>query len=370
MGLSHSTCLTSDSFDPHTASATDVRFGFVVHLPFRLRVGTWYRDSVVAQNRHFTFWLLNRIPIASGKPAGLQLPPEKSFSDLWTEALLVLEDPAVSEESLKPLRESLPGATNQNYPRPSGEMFHAMEALNHFIIGYATATKQLLGGAPLRVFRTIDFFDFLRWDVTILGSRNEAITDETARMIFDLRPDREVRAIGSITGDIDDLPTDMLAQIHKAIDLHQDFIFYEYSFEAKSKMVAGDYVGALLMAVAALEGVHAAYVHQALASKLPPDADASLPDDFLRELGMTLCNQLTPYIFMEVDQRPSADLIGQAERAIKFRNEIMHSLRNRRGMYRTRTRTNRELSEAYSAVLKLYECYRSAFEQHAYPEGA
>lgn len=154
-------------------------------------------------------------------------------------------------------------------------------------------------------------------------------------MIFDLRPDREVRAIGSITGDIDDLPTDVLAQIHKAIDLHQDFIFYEYSFEAKSKMVAGDYVGALLMAVAALEGVHAAYVHQAFASKLPPDADSSLPDDFLRELGMTLCNQLTPYILMEVDHRPSAVLIGQAERAIKFRNEIMHSLRNRRGMYRT-----------------------------------
>jgi hypothetical protein len=249
-------------------------------------------------------------------------------------------------------------------------MFHAMEALNHFIIGYATATKQLLGGAPLRVFRTIDFFDFLRWNVTILGPRSEIITDETARMIFDLRPDREVRAIGSITGDIDDLPSDMLAQIHKAIDLHQDFIFYEYAFEAKSKMVAGDYVGALLMAVAALEGVHGAYVHQALVSKLPSDADSSLPDDFLRELGMTLCNRLTPYIFMEADERPGAELIGLAERAIRFRNEIMHSLRNRRGTYRTRTRTNRELSEAYSAVLKLYECYRSAFERHAYRERA
>ena len=119
------------------------------------------------------------------------------------------------------------------------------------------------------------------------------------------------------------------------------------------------------MAVAALEGVHAAFVEEVLSSRLPSDAEPSLPDDFLRELGMTLCNRLTPYIFMEPHERPAADLIAKAERALKFRNEVMHSLRNRRGTYRTRTRTNRELTDAYSATLKVYESYQAAFEQRA-----
>ena len=293
----------------------------------------------------------------------MQLPSGESFSDLWTDALVVLEDPTVSEESLAPLRQLEPGATITNYPSPTGETFYAMEALNHFVIGYATATKQLFGGAPLRVFRTHDFFDFLRWTVTILGPRSEAITDQEAQVIFDLKPDREVRVSGAVTGDIDDLPDETLGQIQRAIALHRDFIFYEFAFEAKTKMVAGDYVGALLMAVAALEGVHAAYVHEVLTSRLPLDAEPSLPDDFLRELGMTLCNRLTPYIFMESAERPSPEIIAQVEKALTFRNEIMHSLRKRRGTYRIRTRTNRELSDAYSVTLKLYDSYRSAFER-------
>lgn len=334
-----------------------------MHLPFRLRVGVWYRDTLAARGRHFSLWLLNRVAIAPDKPAGMQLPIGKPFSDLWTEALLVLEDPVVSDESLALLRQSQPDTVGQNYPSGMGETFYAMEALNHFVIGYATATKQLFGGAPLRIFRTTDFFDFLRWDVTILGPRDETLNDETARMIFDLKADREWRATGSITGDLDDLPDETLGQINRSIALHKDFIFYQFAFEAKAKMVAGDYAGALLMAVAALEGVHAAYVDEVLSSKLPADASPSLPDEFLRELGMTLCNRLTPYIFMEEDERPGADLIAQAERALRFRNEIMHSLRNRQGTYRSRTRTNREISDAYSATLKLYESYRSAFER-------
>jgi hypothetical protein len=56
------------------------------------------------------------------------------------------------------------------------------------------------------------------------------------------------------------------------------------------------------------------------------------------------------------------------ETSPKFRNDIMHSLRNRRGTYRSRTRTNRELSDAYSAALRLYEVYRSAFERRATQE--
>lgn len=367
MGITYTTVLTiDDNFDHRKATARDVRFGFLVHLPFRLRLGNLYHDSFLNQYGHFSLWLLNRIDLAPDKPATMQLPTDKSISDLCTEALVVQEDQVVSEEALELLRQSPPEAEIKSYPAATGEMlFHVMDFLNNFIIGYATATKQLFGGFPLRIFRTHDFFDFLRWQLTILGPQSETIDTAAARKIFDLKPDRELRDVGTLTGELYNLPDDSVTQIRRAIELHQDFPFYEITFEAKTKMVAGDYVGALLMAIAALEGVHAAYVHEVLTEKLPKEAEHSLVDDFLRQLGMKLCNQLTPYVFMEPHERPTGEIIAKTEKAINFRNEIAHSLRKRSGTYRARTRTNQELSDAYSAALTMFECYRSAFERLA-----
>jgi hypothetical protein len=91
-----------------------------------------------------------------------------------------------------------------------------------------------------------------------------------------------------------------LAGIEQAIDRLNNFYFYELAFEAKAKMGGSDYVGALLMAVAALEGVHGAFVSHVLEARLPTDRtgdDKSLEDKFIKELGFALCNKLTPYLF-------------------------------------------------------------------------
>jgi hypothetical protein len=290
-------------------------------------------------------------------------------SDLWTEALLLIHDPAVSNESLTALQESALAGSGLTYPQPQSETFDAMEALNHFIIGYSTASGEIFGGASIRSFKTMDFFDHLRWNITLLGPRDAPITDQEARAMFDLEPGTEVRVGGSITGDLHDLPAETLAKIPKAIDLHQDFVFYEFAFEAKMKMLAGDSIGALLMAVSALEGAHSAYVQAVLASKLPENSDYRLPGEFLRLLGMALCNKLTPYIFMEPTDRPDGALISEVADAIELRNGIAHALRNKRGVYRVRAATNQELNTAYSATLKLYNFYCSAFERLSLSKG-
>jgi hypothetical protein len=140
------------------------------------------------------------------------------------------------------------------------------------------------------------------------------------------------------------------------------------AFEAKAKMVSSDYIGALLMAVAALEGVHGAFVMQTLESRLPTGRtgeDKDLEEDFIKELGFSLCSKMTPYLLMDASERPPQDLIQKAAKAIKYRNEVMHALRNSSGVYRIRTRTNADLSEAYSSVMHLYDFYRKAFEKVA-----
>ena len=74
-------------------------------------------------------------------------------------------------------------------------------------------------------------------------------------------------------------------------------------------------------------------------------------------------NKLTPYLFMSPEDRPDPELIKQVNQAIEFRNEISHALRNPSGKYRRRSRSNKELSDAYAAALKLLECYRLTFER-------
>ena len=52
-----------------------------------------------------------------------------------------------------------------------------------------------------------------------------------------------------------------------------------------------------------------------------------------------------------------------------IRNEIMHGLRNKRGVYRRRLRSTADLSGAYLATVELYEVYRNAFEALPPPDG-
>ena len=89
---------------------------------------------------------------------------------------------------------------------------------------------------------------------------------------------------------------------------------------------------------------------------------AGIRTNFIRELGMTLCNKLTPYLFLDDASRPSADLIDGATTALKYRNEIMHASRNKQGEYRHRLRSKQEIDQAYKAALGLYRFYRDAYD--------
>jgi hypothetical protein len=305
MPVTYTKILYPESYDLTETRASDVQFGFVVELPFRLRVGTWYSHEITARGKRFTIWLLNRVAVSDEHASGFEaLKPGGTASDLWTEALLVLHDTDFAEEAVASLRVSAREGREPEYLRPEAERFDAMEALNHFVVGYATATGQLYGGSRLRLLQPLEFHHYLRWDLTLILPDGTAIGEDYARSLFDLQPTVTVVTGESILGDLDDLPPAQLAAVGRAIQRHQDHLFYEFAFDAKAKKTAGDNVGALLMAVAAYETVHGAYVHRLVMERLPAGSSQRLSGDYLRELGMMLCNKLTPYLLMPPDARP------------------------------------------------------------------
>jgi hypothetical protein len=341
-----------------------MRLAFVIQLPFRFRVGEFYRHRFLYRDRYFEILIRNQLTLSSETQLHKVLSGGKQYNELWTETLIVIEKPKIDDDTLNDLRNWDPDKEDQLPIRTTGDVFEAMGALNCFVIAYATATNQLFGGRPLRLFRPHEFFDHLRWQVVIVYPPGKRVTDEDCRKIFDLKPEKELVSHGPVIGEMYDLPANKLAvSIEKALSRQNDFIHYEVAFEAKSKMAVGDYAGALLMAVAALEGAHAAFIQHELGSKLAHSNDKHLSDEFLKELGMSLCNRLTPYLFMDETERPPPELIKKCGFGIRIRNEIMHALKNKRGQYRLGTRTNKDLSEAYSAVLKTYNYYVAAIEK-------
>jgi hypothetical protein len=367
MGIVNSTTLYDDGFDFASATADDVHFAFAVKMPFRFRVTTPYHCHFENRGAHFDIWIRNR-PVPESEPGlalhGL-LRDGGSIEDLWSRVVIIVNKSGASGAELDALKRRQSNVDMASFESRNKQLFPAMQALNTFIIGYHTATGELFGGQALQLMTMHDYMSSITWEIVLIGIPLAHWTVDTINELFDLKADREFRVGASLTGDLCDLASDKLAGIPLAINRLNNFYFYELAFEAKSKMVSGDYIGALLLAVAALEGAHGAFVTSELQSRLPPNRtgeDKNLEDNFIKELGFSLCNRMTPYLFMEED-RPPDDLIQRAATAVKYRNEVMHALRNSSGHYRIRTRTNAELTDAYSAAMKLYALYRGAVEK-------
>lgn len=364
--MPYTTCLVLDDFNLAEARAENVRFAFRFDLPFRLRIGSNFAHDFTVRGRKVQLHARNQVAIPEGTQLHQLLREYSDFQQLRTQAIILVLNPDVSDESLHALRESTPDSEEFKYPSASGELFTAIQAMNDFVIAYATATGQLFGGTPLKLFRATDLTDPVRWQLTIVGPTEELSNDDI-ETVFSRTAECEIPRVQTIRGDLFDLQSDQIDEIDKAFKRHAEFVFYEYAFEAKSKMFAHDYVGALLMAVAALEGAHGAFVQDAIITRLPqsakPRLKAKLAEDYIRELGMSLCIQLTPYILMDEDDRPSPEVIRSAQKGLEYRNAIMHASRNKGGDYRIRLRTDTELCNAYSAVLDVYDCYRKAFER-------
>jgi hypothetical protein len=367
MGIVNTTTVYDNNFDFAKASTEDVYFAFIINVPFRFRVSSPFHSHFQSQGNEYDLWIINK-PMEVTEP-GMRLHSlvrqGGKVEDFWSTVAIVPNKGKITIDELAIVQNCHGNVDSVALESRTGQSFPAMQALNAFIIGYHIATGEMWGGHPLQAMTVDEYMNRLSWEVNIIGIPLSYWTSDTINNLFDLKGGRAGQVSATLSGEMFDLPADKLAGIGQAIERLNTFYFYELAFESKAKMVSSDYIGALLMAVAALEGVHGAYVSHVLEAKLPTGRtgdDKNLEENFVKELGFSLCNKLTPYLFMETTERPPQELIQKAATAVRYRNEVMHALRNSSGAYRIRTRTNAELSDAYSAVLQLFDCYRKAFE--------
>ncbi len=201
--------------------------------------------------------------------------------------------------------------------------------------------------------------------VRIYGSTIEYwLSDKDVDGLFDLQPKFVRGGMAVYRGELQDLEKEKLDRIPAALALQQNYIFYEFAFLAESRMEAQDYNVALLMAVVALEAAHSAFVRLVLQNRTKGKVKRAenLINDFLREQGFYVLNQMTPLLLMEEDEHPSPETLEACSKGVQMRNAIMHALRDKSG-YKIQKYTHSQLYEAYKAVMQVYENYVQAIEK-------
>ena len=302
---------------------------FVLRIPFRIRVG---KLKKFRYDEEIDIWIRN-----AGFPRGTtslqamqQIHKSKvlthPYNPAFSEAIVVNHKLKVGDDVLRAIVAHFT-AQKEGPIRVEVQHFKALSAFNDWIVAFHHATNELFGMTAIHTLSSMEFFDALRFEITLVCDPSSELNDEDILNFCESKIEKELIAGEQFHGEWDDLPDDRLERLNEVLRLHKRFIFYEFALEAKTKMIEEDERAALLYSVIALEAAHAAYLKLCLADKFQHIDDErerfskvqKLGNDLLREQGLMTVFQLTPIIFMESADRPTPEEIESCRGAISLR---------------------------------------------------
>lgn len=368
--------IAPDDYAPTAVTKANVRTVFILRLPFRVRVGTLRR---LRMDPTLEVVFRNKFPIP--KPLsdddwhklmweGTRSRPRE---ELFTDVLILDSKPEATDEQAAALFAWLRSDDKEGMPDYKKRYFAAHEALNDAIVAYHTATSHLVNGYAVERLTDTEFFSALRYEHTLFCPSDYGLTEADLEQLLEARGEKEFITKGGQFGlDLADASEDQLAKLDRSLQLHRDYIFFQFALDAKSHMVQRDFMAGLLYAVIALEGAHAVVLQLCLrkrAASVYPDENQcdkfveEKANKLLMDVGFSAMLEMTSLLFLDDADRLNPDDIKACQQGITIRNEIMHALA-RRGQYKFRNRRNDEIIKAYSAVIKTYNQFVILIEKY------
>ena len=143
---------------------------------------------------------------------------------------------------------------------------------------------------PLHRLTSLDLDTSTKANYVIICDSGYQITDAEMGQMLDHVNRAELYKNVLSPRQLRDLPADVLARIPGTITDHDHHLFYEFAFEAARHRHTNDLVLAVVYAVLALEGSHAAYYRLMMTEKLDPGNKDKITDKViskhLREKGI------------------------------------------------------------------------------------
>jgi hypothetical protein len=331
-----------DLTKPKTRATTEVILCCVVNLPFRLRVGKSYAFPK-SDDEDFKLYFRNpyEIPAEGIKIIELKNKSSKYGTNKFfnTKVLIMLK---------RSLDEHI-----------------ALKVLNDFIVAYGTVTTtpNSIFGEDVRTLKDMEFSEACEWKIIYHCPKGYILTGSDVDNLINKKPSLSGNCVIIPNLKIKDLSPEILEKIQSTFDFHKKFMFYEFAYEAKVRMLSEDYIAAVLMTCIALEGVHGAFLKYGISENEKKckrnlnnksKKDRSVPG-FYRRLENTTSK------YMDPKEKPPDDLMTKCETAIKIRDDIMHAI-STNGVYEFRKYQRSDFVKAYQTILQIYEYFRKVLE--------
>lgn len=346
-----------------------VRTATLVRLPFRLCTGTIAQIRDPDSDR-LDLWLRNRVFVQHDADIeevwltpGLQEVLHSSAEHLLTDVVAIDREPDLQPGEFEGLVAGKPGPIRLASLECAG-----LRLLNEVIGAYQSVRlgpySSARGLAWPRMLTFREAFERIPVQVVLFCDPERAIDGQAVLRLCDHLDGLPLGLGSGWTGDIRDLSPDQMAAMESAVPKLRKHVFYELRANAVSAMLSGDAIVAIVLACAALEGAHGAFVRLALRSKVPGGVAQfnRFMDGLLREQGFYSLVQLSVRAFMEEGERPSEDDLQKCLHGVTIRNAIMHAGIRGTGRYKLREYTASELSAGYRGIMAVYRAFAAAVD--------
>ncbi len=297
-------------------------------LPFRLRVGAravFDVNGVIPAR----IVVINSVDVPIAEVEGRV--PKITHPELASDVLITL-NPVTLDDNAKA---SIVTALNDPDYTKAAAGIHPLnihpedplKALNSLIVSYKVLCgKEVQSDRVRRVLRK-DIFGAPMYKLHMFKHRHDAIDyNKIEEGIEGARPNSTIPFDG--VGSMHDIDVDMIAKVRKRLNHGTEYVFYSMAIQAEDYMRQTDFMNALLYSVIAFENAHAEFVEHVAETKAGCSKARKWAQNLIREAGVSAMIRLTPYLFMDAENRPSDTTVKSVIRAIQIRNELAHAKRD------------------------------------------
>lgn len=343
----------------------EVKTATIVRLPFHLCTGSVFHFVDPDQNR-LEIWLRNKLSIPHDADIHESLGIHRmgtSPDDFLTDALLINRQPDFRSgefEAIKNNNAAAIGFASPNNPgfRLLNEMIaaHQMVRVGPYVSEFGAMWPRMLSEREM--------FQRVIGEVVLISRKDRTLSDADVLRLFEDLDRLPLGLPSGGMGDPRDFSSEQLAALGSSVQKIRDHAFYELKTNAITAMLSGDSVVAIVLACAALEGVHGAFLRLVLSDKIPGQVGKfnSFMNSLLREQGFYSLVQLSSRVFMTDEERPSEDELTKCLEGVTIRNAIMHASIKGSGKYKLRELSRSEIDAGYSGIMKVYRTFETAFE--------
>lgn len=374
-------CKTLITFDSHSqrGGVSEVRFlgeellaetdplqvtnSVFFRLPFRLRIGP-IADFKIGGKVPGHVTVLNSIgSISDAAQKELNIRAQAAKPEFASDVCITLAPIKIPEDKKLKIKEIINGtdyaAASQSLHFLKIHPEETLKPLNALIVLYRVLCGQEIQFNRVRRVLRKDFFGRQTYELHAFSRLYEPT--DFSRVCMALEDAKPMPAEPfQIGGFLKDISTETVIKLQNQLSNGTQYAYYLFALQAQDYIHQTDYLNALLYSVIALENAHSELIEHVAETKASSAKSRKWAQELIRNAGISAMIRLTPFLFMEQENRPADDIISGVVRAIEIRNELAHAKRDSN----RNLKIDGHISDVLLPLVENVFCYINAIARH------